>query len=175
MEGERDAPRMLMGYDPIATAAEGMWYDAEQAQRVVDFFHKFGSHSKGAMAGQPFILERWQQDILRTMMGWMRSDGSRRYRTSLLFEPRKQGKSLFAAGLALYLLTADNEPGAEIYMAPVVCTFAQSPSRHESDQVQSDSFRCFRTPWRWPSRTPSRSGPGIPLGDTAVCRGHPSG
>jgi hypothetical protein len=45
------------------------------------------------------------------------SDGLRQYRTSFVFLPRKNGKSNLIAAIGLYLLFADNEPGAEIYVA----------------------------------------------------------
>ena len=41
----------------------------------------------------------------------------RQYRTAYVEIPRKNGKTTLAAGLALYLLFADNEPGAEVVSA----------------------------------------------------------
>lgn len=74
-------------------------------------------HTKGEWAGRPFDLEDWQKrDILRPLFGWKRrDDGLRRYRTVYVEVPRKNGKSQLAAGIGLYLLHCDGEPGAEIY------------------------------------------------------------
>jgi len=75
------------------------------------------THVKGVLAGKPFALERWQQAIIGNLFGWMRPDGTRRYREAFIFVPRKNGKSLIAAGICNYLLFCDGEPGAEIYCA----------------------------------------------------------
>ena len=51
------------------------------------------------------------------LFGWQRADGLRRFRTAYCAVPRKNGKSTLSAGIALYLLVADGEQGAEIYSA----------------------------------------------------------
>lgn len=93
-------------------------YDKAAAERAVEFFEKCLTHGKGEWAGKPFILSPWQADqIIRPLFGWKRKDGTRKYRTAFIQIPRKAGKSTLAAGIASYLLYADNEPGAEIYSA----------------------------------------------------------
>lgn len=94
----------------------GLRFDRQAAEHVVRFFG-FLRHSKGEWAGQPFELGAWQQFILWSLFGWKREDGLRRFRKAYIEVPRKNGKSTFAAGLGLYLLVADGEPGAEIYSA----------------------------------------------------------
>lgn len=76
-------------------------------------------HTKGQWAGQPFELAPWQRDqVIRPVFGWKRrADGLRRYRIAYIEVPRKNGKSQIAAGVALYLLFCDGEPGAEVYSA----------------------------------------------------------
>lgn len=71
-------------------------------------------HSRGEHAGKPFNLFPWQQEYLQTLFNTKRPDGLRQYRTSLLAVPRKNGKTQVSAGIGLYGLCADNEPGAEI-------------------------------------------------------------
>lgn len=80
-------------------------------------FFAFLRHSKGEWAKQKIRLELWQQFYLATLFGWMRQEGTRRFRTSYLEVARKNGKSTMLAGIGLYLLVADGEPGAEIYAA----------------------------------------------------------
>ena len=46
-----------------------------------------------------FALEPWQEAIMLNLFGWKRPDGTRRYRESLIFVPRKNGKSILAAGI----------------------------------------------------------------------------
>lgn len=94
------------------------WFDSGAADRVVLFFERYLRHIKGQWAGQPFVLHDWQRDqIIRPLFGWKRPDGTRRYRTAYIEVPRKNGKSTLSAGIALYLLYGDREPGAEVYSA----------------------------------------------------------
>jgi phage terminase large subunit-like protein len=81
---------------------------------AVRFFEENLTHAKGELGGRPFLLEQWQKDYVRTLFGTLRPDGMRKYRTSLLAIPRKNGKSTLCAGIALKLMF-DGEPGAEIY------------------------------------------------------------
>jgi phage terminase large subunit-like protein len=95
------------------------YFDAEAAQNAVDFFRTILVHVKGEKAGDPFVLDPWQEEqIIRPLFGWKRTvDETRRYRTVYIEIPRKNGKSSLGAGLALYLLCADGEAGAEVYSA----------------------------------------------------------
>ena len=92
-------------------------FDAKAARKAERFFELYLTHVKGEWAGAPFKLERWQREIVRTVFGWKRPDGTRRYRTCYIEIPRKNGKSSLCAGFALYLLMADKEPSAEVYSA----------------------------------------------------------
>lgn len=94
------------------------YFDKRAATVAVRFFEELLKHSKGEWAGEPFKLEKWQiTEIVAPLFGWKRADGSRKYRTCYVEVPRKNGKSTVAAGIALLLLFADDEPGAEIYSA----------------------------------------------------------
>jgi len=97
-------------------AARGLRFDRARAEHVIQFFG-FLTHSKGEWAGQPFVLEPWQQFVLWVLFGWIREDGLRRFRTAYVELPRKNGKTTLMAGIGLYLLIADGEPGAEVFSA----------------------------------------------------------
>ena len=94
----------------------GLRFDAGAARRLIAFFGML-AHSKGEWAGEAVALEPWQQFHFAYLFGWKRADGTRRFRTSYLEVARKNGKTTMAAGVGLYLLLADGEPGAEIYSA----------------------------------------------------------
>jgi phage terminase large subunit-like protein len=99
---------------------QGCVFDLKAAQRVRDFYRRFLRHSKGQWAGKSFELLDWQwRDVIGPLFGWKRPDGSRRFRRGYIEVPKKNGKSTLFAGLSLYLLTCDNEPGAEVYSAAV--------------------------------------------------------
>lgn len=93
-------------------------FDKAKAEHVIEFFHDWLRHSKGRFAGKPFELLEWQQAMLAELFGWVRADnGLRRYRMAYISTAKKSGKSTILAGIGLYLLLADDEPGAEIYGA----------------------------------------------------------
>ncbi len=122
--------------DDLAHGHErGLHFDEAAAVRVLKFFTIL-KHSKGEWAGQPIRLEPWQQFILWCLFGWKRADGTRRFRTAYLECARKNGKSTLAAGVGLYLLSADNEPGAEVYSA--------STKRDQSKIVWSEAARMVK-------------------------------
>lgn len=115
----RPPPTNIAGYDPTRHTAGCEW-DADAAARVLDFFPAVITHpdrSPGAKPGDPFRLERWQQDYLATLYGWRRPDGTRRYQESAFFTPRKNGKTSLFAGVALYEMTAQGRHGAQFYSA----------------------------------------------------------
>lgn len=109
-------PTNIAGYNPLRTAGDCTW-DGVEAARAVDFFPTALRFVEGKWAGKPFVLETWQSDYIATLFGWKRKDGTRRYRESCLFVPRKNAKTTTAAGIALYSLTCDQEQGAQVYSA----------------------------------------------------------
>ena len=101
----------------MAKSKKGFYFDEAAADMAVAFFERILVHVKGEWYGDPFLLEDWEKEIIRTIFGWKRPDGTRQYRYAYIEIPRKNGKSSLAAGIALYLLFADEEPGAEVYSA----------------------------------------------------------
>ena len=112
-------------------------FDERKAERAVRFFNERLVHTKGRWAGQPFQLRPWQEVDIREIFGRVNEDGARTVRQVVKFIPKKNGKSEEAAGIALKLLFADAEPGAEIYgcaadrdQASIVFAVAASMVRH---------------------------------------------
>lgn len=93
------------------------WFDTKAADLACWFFENRLRHVEGEWAGRPFVLLDWQRDLVSRLFGWKRRDGTRKYRRCYVEIPRKQGKTTLAAGIALYLLFADDEPGAQVYSA----------------------------------------------------------
>jgi phage terminase large subunit-like protein len=106
----------IPGYDPFLTAGD-CWFDTKAAQKVLDFFPECLKHVKGEKAGTALILENWEKAILANLFGWKRQDGTRRYRTALIFIPKKNAKTTLAAGIVIYGLFCEGELGSEIYSA----------------------------------------------------------
>ena len=89
-------------------------YVEEKAEYVVSFIENL-KHTKGEWHNKPFILLPWQKEIIRNLFGVIKEDGYRQFTTGYVEIPKKQGKTELGAALALYMLTADGEWGAEIY------------------------------------------------------------
>ena len=93
-------------------------FDKTLAKKAVDWFPRYLRHTKGEWKGSRFELLPWQKkDVIKPLFGTIKDDGMRQYKTVYVEAPKKQGKSPLAAGVALRLLFAENEPGAEIYSA----------------------------------------------------------
>lgn len=91
-------------------------FDESRAQRPIDFIERFCRHSKGEWAGMPVKLELFQKAFIQALFGFIDAEtGLRRYREAFFLVGRKNGKSTLLAGLALYMLIADGEGGAEVY------------------------------------------------------------
>lgn len=94
----------------------GHRFNERLAQYVVDFFPRFLCHSKSPWAGDPFELADWQiERLIFPLFGWVRPDGTRRFRRSYIEIPKKNGKSALASGIGIYMLVADEENGAEVW------------------------------------------------------------
>lgn len=102
-------------------ASEGWpWvFDHDLASRPCEFIELL-PHIKGKWARERRLieLEPWQCFILTTVFGWVHRDtGLRRFKEGYVEVPRKNAKSTLSSGLALFMLSADGEHGAEVYSA----------------------------------------------------------
>lgn len=91
------------------------FYSPKRANHVLEFAENFCKLSKGAGAGKPVKLELWEKAHLSAVFGFIDIEGNRQCRESLLIVGKKNGKSLLASIVGLYLLVGDGEPGPEIY------------------------------------------------------------
>lgn len=113
----------------------GLHFDHQAARMAIAFFSIL-RHWKGEWAGRPIALQPWQQFIVASLFGWKRADGLRRFRTAYISVGRKNGKTTMAAGIGLYLMVADGEPGAEIYTAAVKRDQARIAHRDATEMVR---------------------------------------
>ena len=91
------------------------FYSPARANHVIEFFENYLRHSKGKLGGRKVHLELWQKAMLATIFGFVDLDGNRQYRKAGLIIGKKNGKSTVASGVGLYMLSADGEPGPEVY------------------------------------------------------------
>jgi len=103
-----------------STSEEFPWvFDPAKAAKPCRFVELL-PHTKGKWARnhELHVLSPWQIFVTVVVFGWVhRETGKRRFRSVYVEVPRKNGKSSWLSGLALYMLTADGEEGAEVYSA----------------------------------------------------------
>lgn len=97
----------------------------EEGTRVCEFIellpHIEGEWAKpvwvdGLPVNQTIKLEDWQVFILVNLFGWLeKTTDLRRFRRAYEEVARKNAKSTMGAGIALYLVSADGEAGAQVY------------------------------------------------------------
>lgn len=108
--------------------------DVELIDRIFKFYNNL-TLSEGQFEGIPFNLEPSQRFIVGSIFGFVRLNGIskkkalamslaerarmfyRRFRRAFIEEGKGNGKSPLVAGMGLYGLLADGEPGAQIYSA----------------------------------------------------------
>lgn len=105
-------------YQHLAAEIErpGEWYfSSRRANHVLEFAENYCRQSKGKYGGQLVRLELWEKALLGAAFGFVDINGLRKYREVLLIVGKKNGKSLLASIVGLYMQTADGEPGPECY------------------------------------------------------------
>lgn len=91
-------------------------FDNSKAVKAIEFIETFCKHSKGEWAGKPVTLELFQKAYLSALFGFIEKDtGNRRFKESIFYVARKNGKTTMLSGIAAYMLVADKEAGAEVY------------------------------------------------------------
>jgi len=138
----------IPGYDPFADV-EDCWFDSAAADYYVEFIERCCTHIEGALAGEPFILERWEKAIIGNLFGWYRQDflgrTVRRYRKCLLYVPRKNGKTPLTAAIHNAVFFLDNEAGQVNNLAAASRDQASKLYRHIEGMIENEpemSKRC---------------------------------
>jgi phage terminase large subunit-like protein len=109
-----------------------------QADAAVEFMEMLPQF-EGRWAGKTLELMDWQRHYLRELFGRRDPEtGLRRYRKAFFFIPKKNGKSVMAAALALKLAIADQEPGAQVYGAAYDKDQAKIIFRHAKGMVEQN-------------------------------------
>jgi phage terminase large subunit-like protein len=115
--------------------------DLEKADRFLRFGEQL-KHYKGEWAGQFIRWQPYQAFRLGSLFGWVHIEtGYRRFRHSYNELPRKQGKSLEDAVVAIYVTFFDGEPGAEGYCAATKKDQARIVFNDASQLVRTSGLR----------------------------------
>ena len=123
-------------YTPTRFMLPDSRFNEKKANHAASFIEQLKHIKTKEWAGKPFTLLPWQKQIVMDVFGICRPNGARQFRHCFVEVPKKSGKSELAAAIALYLLCADQEPGAEIYsvandreQAAIVFNLAQAMAK----------------------------------------------
>lgn len=103
--------------DLITGHLRGLRFDLERMDHALGFFPDVLRLNGGQFEGMPFHPHISQKFIIGSLFGWLREDGTRRFRIAYIEQGKGNGKSPMVAGIGLYCMVADGEPRAEIYAA----------------------------------------------------------
>jgi phage terminase large subunit-like protein len=107
---KRVAERILDGYEN----PKEFHYDAEIAQRHIDFIENFCKVPAGNI-GQPLKLEQFQKARLEAVFGFVDDNDLRQYNEVIIIEGRKNGKTTECAAVEIDLTMNDGEGAPEVY------------------------------------------------------------
>ena len=102
--------------DLETAGSRGLHFDENAAARVFRF-SGYCRQYEGEFAGLPLELQGWQCFEIANIYGWLREDGTRRFRIAYIRVPRKNGKTTKIAYVGCYGLLADGEGGPRVYSA----------------------------------------------------------
>lgn len=101
----------------------GLKFDKKKALKFLKF-SQICKHVEGHLAGENVMLEPWQAFIAWNVFGWYKQvemygkkQWVRRFNEAYIDIARKNGKTTFAAIIALFLAMVDGEAGAQVYTA----------------------------------------------------------
>jgi phage terminase large subunit-like protein len=124
-----------------------------ESARAITYIEKLHNPEGTDWAGQPIKLLEWEKDYLRKMLDTLDAAGNPKYEQSLLFVPKKQGKTTFLAALALYLLHARKHQQIKVVaqtkeQAGILYSFVASMIRQDDYLSQREVCRVYKSPQR---------------------------
>lgn len=156
--------RWIRTWTDVEAVKKGCFFEENRAFYAVGFF-KLLRHTVGEWSGKPFEPLAWQKyDLIMPLFGWLRSNGTRRFRKGHVEIPKKNGKSMICSGLSLLLKIGDREPSAEVYNAAGEKEQAQIVFNEAEKMAKASPYLEGRIRW-----TPSRK-TGVHEGSGSVYR-----
>lgn len=91
------------------------YFDEKKGERPIEFIETFCKQSEGEI-GKPIKLELFQKAYIQALFGFLnRETKTRRFNETMFLVGRKNGKTTMLSAIALYMMIADGEGGAECY------------------------------------------------------------
>lgn len=118
-----------------------IWFEVDRANEMIDFVQSFVRHVKGPLAGELMELELWEMFIFANMYGWYhaneKGNNVRVIRESYVQVPKKNGKTIIAAGALLYAMYGEGELGADCYCAATDYEQAQNAAEPIAQAIEN--------------------------------------
>ena len=118
-----------------------IWFEVDRANEMLDFVQSFVRHVKGPLAGQLMELELWEMFVFANMYAWYHKNEKgkivRVIRESYVQVPKKNGKTIIAAGALLYAMYGEGELGADCYAAATDYEQAQNAAEPISQTIEN--------------------------------------
>lgn len=96
-----------------------IWFDVDRANEMMDWVETFVRHTKGDLAGQPFILEDWEKFAYSWIYGWVHKNEKEQIvrvtREAYIQVPKKNGKTLIGVGALGYAMYGEGVLSADCY------------------------------------------------------------
>lgn len=100
----------------ITDITSDVFFDCSKSNHAIEFIENFCRNIKGKTAGKLVVLDLWEKAFIGAIFGIVyKSTNLRRTNRAVLIIAKKNGKSLLASAIALYMQIADGEGGPEIY------------------------------------------------------------
>ena len=108
----------------ITDITSDVYFNYEKSNYALEFIENFCRNIKGKTAGKLVILDLWQKAFVSAIFGIVYKETDlRRAKRAVLIIAKKNGKSLLASAIGIYMLIADGEGGPEAYsVARMVAT-----------------------------------------------------
>lgn len=113
-----------------------MPFSQPHADAACNFFERVLRHTADEWYGQPFLLTPWQEEGLTSIFGRLDEDGKRMTQMAFFEVPKKAGKTEWAAGLVLFVLVTDPNPGCQVYGAAAATRQAMNVYRAACKMVE---------------------------------------
>ena len=131
-------------YSDLDQALDKGWvFSRQHAERAINFVEHL-RYVDGVKAGEYLVLEGWELFIMWNLFGWYMADKKTRRFTECYIEvARKNGKSTLASSLALVMLFADKEIGAQVYSAATTRDQARICFKGAQDMVRHSDLKKY--------------------------------
>ena len=126
-------------YSPFTNADE-YYFDIAELEKLTNFVVNECVYPEGALAGLPFVPEKWQWAVFLNIFCWKNKENDRRrYREVFILVPRKNGKtSAFGVIPTLYMTFCDPEQRSQNFCCAADLEQASVNFRHVSYNISQN-------------------------------------